>query len=167
MRQFGLSAQIGLMVDGRFLPSYNTWEQMAGYFDGDGNVRAEVRTFVLRVGIRFSDTWKEQLEAVCTFLTNEGIKTGAVGIGGGTKGPAYRLDIGEEASVLQAIRRLLPLCVKKRADLQIALDYLEDKITANKAMARFEAESIAGRRRGMIRNGTYLSPRKSGFAPTS
>jgi hypothetical protein len=132
---------------------YTTWEQVSGYFDGDGNVRVDVRKFVLRLGVRFSDTWRLQLEAVQGFLVRRGIKTSAIGKDedrGGNRRPAYRLDINEMRSTIELMKQLVGLCVKKQEDLQIALDYLEDKITGDQAIGRLDEQVRIGRRRGHL-----------------
>jgi hypothetical protein len=123
----------------------------------------EVRVFVLRIGVRFVDTWKPQLQAIRAFLVGKGISLGAVGRGGGSKRPAHRLDVGEQASVLKAIRSMIPFCVKKREDLQIALDYLEERITGDEAIARFRGQYSIGRRRGEVRLGAIPFTRQRGL----
>src|SRR5271157_765829 len=101
-------------------PVYNSWEQVSGYFDGDGNVRVEIGTYVLRVGIRFADTWRPQLVSVRDFLLKQGITSVGVGTDKarlGNRRTAYRLDIGEANSVLALIRGMIGYCIKKKEDL--------------------------------------------------
>ena len=61
----------------------------------------------------------------------------------------YRLDVGEVESVMKVMRALLPLCVKKHKDLQIAIDYFEDKISGDEAILLLEQQRLIGRRRGV------------------
>jgi len=49
------------------------------------------------------------------------------------------------------MRGMFAFCVKKREDLRIALDYLEDRITANEAVEQFNEQVKIGRRRGVPR----------------
>jgi len=62
----------------------------------------------------------------------------------------YRLDVGEIQSTIKVIRSLLPFCVKKHADLQIALDYFDDRITGNKAIMLLDNLRAIGSRRGAV-----------------
>jgi len=130
---------------------YTSWEQVAGYFDGDGNVRVEAGIYVLRIGIRFADTWRPQLVAVRNFLLKQGIKSAGIGTDSarlGNRRTAYRLDVGEADSVLGLVREMIGYCVKKQEDLRIGLDYLEDRITADEAVRQFNEQVRIGRRRG-------------------
>jgi hypothetical protein len=54
---------------------YETWQQLGGYFDGDGNVGLEVVKYVLRFKLRFSDTWRPQIAAIKSFLNIHDIAT--------------------------------------------------------------------------------------------
>ena len=47
--------QTSQAIDGE-CPPYSAWEQVAGYFDGDGNVGLELVERVLRLKLRFVDT---------------------------------------------------------------------------------------------------------------
>ena len=143
---------------------YESWEQVAGYFDGDGNVRIDVGAFVLRLGVRFADTWKPQLDAIHTFLAKQGITLGSVGPEK-RKGqrPMYRLDVGEIESTIRVMRFLLPLCVKKHEDLRIALDYFEDKITGNEAIRLLDNLWAIGRRRGTNHDANLPYTRSEGL----
>jgi len=58
---------------------------------------------------------------------------------------------------------MLPFCVKKAEDLQITIDYLEDRITADEAVRRFNAEIRVGRRKGHIRRSDLPLTRSEGI----
>ena len=133
---------------------YRRWEQIGGYFDGDGNVGLEVVKRVLRFKIRFVDTWRPQIEAVSAFLHAQGIKCGSIGKGDkrGLWQAAYRLDVVEISSVIRAARAMLRFTVKKHLELQVVIDYLEDRITGNDAIKIINQEVKNGRRRGKIRD---------------
>jgi hypothetical protein len=147
-------------------PTYSSWEQVAGYFDGDGNVRMEVGKFVLRIGVRFADTWRPQLESIRSFLVAEGLVMGKVSRdhdGVGNRQAPFRLDVGENTSVVKLMEKLVGLCVKKRKDLEIALDYLHDRITGDEAVKRFNEQFLSGRRRGKIHASNMPYPRSHGL----
>lgn len=132
--------------------NYDSWEQLGGYFDGDGNVGVEVVKYVLRFKLRFSDTWRPQIEAVLAFFTGNEIATTSVSHEEHEgKKDAFRLDVGAIESVLKAAKAMLPYCAKKAEDLRIAIDYLEGRITGNQAIERFNHEVRIGRRSGYIR----------------
>jgi len=142
----------GILEIGEAQERYTSWEQAAGYFDGDGNVGLQVVKYVLRFKLRFSDTWRPQIETVKEFLSSEGITTTALWHEPHpTKKEAYRIDIGARESVLKTAKAMLPFCVKKAEDLRIMVDYLEDRITGNQAIGRYNREVGIGRRSGYIR----------------
>ena len=101
---------------------YSSWRQVAGYFDGDGNVGIEAVKRVLRLRIRFADTYRPQLDSIGAFLIRRRISVSAIGRDNkGVWQAAYRLDVSEAKSVLRAARAMLPYCVKKKQDLLIAI----------------------------------------------
>lgn len=116
-------------------------------------MRLEIREWVLRLGVRFADTWKPQLEAIRSFLVQKGINLPRIGKDenrAGNRRTAYRLDIHETRSVIIVLRAMERHCVKRREDIRIALGYLEDRITAEDAVARFNDQTRIGRRRGIV-----------------
>ena len=110
--------------------------------------------FGLRLGVRFADTWRPQLEAIRAFLVRQGLRMGSVGADknrAGNRRTAYRLDIHETRSVLELLGAIELFCVKKRADIRIALDYLEDRATAYETVDSYNEQVRIGRRRGIVR----------------
>jgi len=146
-------------------PPYHSWRQVAGYFDGDGNVGLEVVKRALRFKLRYVDTWKPQIVSIAIFLERHDLRFSKIGRDEKTGNwqPAYRLDITEVKSVLTAARAMLRYTVKKRAELQIVIDYLEGRITGNTAIASFNAEVRSGRRRGKIRAEAVPYTRQDGL----
>jgi len=143
---------------------YSSWKQVAGYFDGDGNVGIEVVKRILRIRLRFVDTWKPQVVSIWEFLRRCHVNTGRVGRDDkGAWQPAYRLDVTEVKSVLRAAKAMLPFVVKKREDLRIAIDYLEGRIKGNEAIIKFNNEIRAGRRRGKFRHANLPFTRQEGL----
>ena len=140
------------MTTPRGTTGYSSWRQVAGYFDGDGNVGIEAVKRVLRLRIRFADTYRPQLDSIGAFLIRHRISVSAIGRDNkGVWQAAYRLDISEAKSVLRAARAMLPYCVKKKQDLLTAIRYLEGEITGNEAIRVFNDEVRSGRRRGKLR----------------
>ena len=143
---------------------YTSWEQVAGYFDGDGNVGVEVVKYVLKFKLRFSDTWKAQILAIKSFLNRKGISTS--GLWQETRSgrlDANRIEVSSIAGVLSAAKAMLPFCVKKAEDLQIPIDYLEGRLNGNQAIERFNEEVRIGRRSGFIREPTVPYTRMEGL----
>ena len=131
---------------------YQSWQQTAGYFDGDGNVGIEVVKYVLRIKLRFCDMWKDQIVTVCNFLSGKQVRTRQVSKERhDAKKDAYRIDVGAVDSMLLAAKAMLPLCSKEAEDLRIVIDYLEGRITGNGAIERFNREVLVGRRSGYLR----------------
>ena len=143
--------------------TYTSWRQVSGYFDGDGNVGLEVVKRVLRIRLRFVDTWKPQVESIKLFMERSRIHTSRVGRDQkDVWQAAYRLDIAEVRSVLRAAKSMLPFSVKKSEDLRIAIEYLEGRITGNQAIEAFNAEVRSGRRRGKVRDAVLPLTREEG-----
>lgn len=135
-------------------PGYSSWEQVAGYFDGDGNVGLEVVKRVIRFKLRFVDTWRPQVSSIASFLKECGIRSSKIGKDvkkSGNWHPGYRLDITEVRSVIEAAKAMLPHTVKKREELRAVLDYLDGRSTGNDVIKVFNEETKSGRRRGKVR----------------
>ena len=49
---------------------HETWQRLAGFFEGNGNVGLEVTRHVLRFKLRFSYTCKPQVQTVHDLLTS-------------------------------------------------------------------------------------------------
>lgn len=143
---------------------YISWKQVSGYFDGDGNVGVEVVRYILKFKLRFSDTWRRQIESVRTFLNREGISTSAVwherrdG-----RLEAFRVEVSAVSGVLRASKAMLPFCVKKAEDLRILVEYLEGRLSGNEAIERFNEEVRVGRRSGFVRELTLPYTRADGL----
>ena len=145
--------------------TYKSWNQLSGYFDGDGNVGLEVVKRVIRFKIRFVDTWKPQVEAIASFLAHQGVSCGSIGRGEkrGAWQAAYRLDTDGIESVMKTAKSMLPFTVKKRIELQTVIAYLEGRITGNQALEVFNWAVVVGRRRGKIRFEDVLFTRGEGL----
>jgi hypothetical protein len=143
---------------------YESWQQIGGYFDGDGNVGVEVVKFTLRFRLRFSDTWRPQIKTIKDFLNERGLSTSELWRESNQGHlDAYRIEIVEIRSVLTAGIAMLQYCVKKAEDLRIMIDYLEGRITGNQAIERLNDEVRKGRRSGFIRELTLPYTRSEGL----
>jgi len=69
----------------------------------------------------------------------------------GNRQAAYGVDTTEVRSVLKAAKAMLAYTVKKQRGLETVIDYLEEKITGNEAIAVISDVVRTGRRRGKIR----------------
>jgi hypothetical protein len=115
-------------------------------------VGLEVVKYVLRFRLRFSDTWRPQIETIKSFMEIRGIfATGVQREVKAGRRDAFRFDINAVEGVLRAAKAMLPYCVKKAEDLRILIDYLEGRISGNQAVERYNQEVRTGRRSGFIR----------------
>jgi len=143
---------------------YTSWDQVTGYFDGDGSVGVEIVKFVLRLRIRYVDTWKQQAESIHSFLIRNGVKAASLTRDHKRSGAtAYRVEVRVADEILKVAKEMLPRCVKKAEDLQITIDYLENRITGDEAVARFNAEILIGRRKGHVRKSAIPHTRSRGL----
>lgn len=130
---------------------YASWAAVAGYFDGDGSVGFDLREYILHWVISFSDNWLPQIEQVRNFLIRHGIKVGKprrVGVG------AWGCEVAEISSMRKMAAEMLASggIFKKRRELELLLDYYEDKITGTVVIEAFNSEVKLGNRLGKIKN---------------
>jgi hypothetical protein len=143
---------------------YTTWQQLSGYFDGDGNVGLEVVRYVLRFRLRFSDTWRPQIETVKSFLNERNIATtGVQHEKNEGRLDSYRIDVNSIEGALRAAKAMLPYCLKKNEDLRIMIDYMEGRLTGNQAIEKFNEEVRIGRRSGFMRDLSLPQTREEGL----
>jgi hypothetical protein len=130
---------------------YDSWRQVAGYFDGDGTVGFDIQMFTLGIYLELSENWRPQLQEVETFLVGEGIRTY---IPNKTlAGKAHVLKILRTPSVIGAARNMLPFAFQKELELKTLIDYYNDLMTGNQVIEIFNSEVISGKRVGKIREG--------------
>ena len=129
------------------MPIYKSWEQVAGYFDGDGTISfydTSNQPYKLGLSLIFVDQSKDQINNIREFLNGRGVRTGNVLRA--SKGTAYMIAVSRFAAVRETLRQMLPHLYKKANEAEAALDYYEGKITGNALMAIFQNEVEAGRR---------------------
>ena len=117
--------------------TYSTWEQLAGYFDGDGSVSVFIWKFVIAFYLDFADQYGEQLKQIVAFLRSQGISTGAARKM--SNSAAYSLRIADQDSVMIVAEGISRFCHKKRAELETLLEYRKlDLITGSEVQSRFK-----------------------------
>ena len=145
--------------------SYGSWQQVAGYFDGDGNAGLEVVKYVLRFRLRLGDTRRAQTEAVKSFPNEAGIGTAEIQQDRRSgRLDAFRVEVGTFDGAPRASKAMLPFCVKKAEDLRIVVDYLEGTFTGSQAIKRFNEEVRLGRRSGFVRLASLPNTREEGIS---
>ncbi len=129
------------------MPDYRSWEQVAGYFDGDGTISLSDTTnqpYKLSLSLIFVDQSFDQIRNIREFLIRNGVNTGNVLKM--SMGNAYMVAVSQFDSVKETLRQMLPNLCKKANEVKAALDYYEGKITGNELARVFREEVEAGRR---------------------
>ncbi|HEV2121127.1 MAG TPA: LAGLIDADG family homing endonuclease [Candidatus Bathyarchaeia archaeon] len=120
-----------------FVEPYSTWEQVAGYFDGDGSVSIFIGKFTIAFYLDWADQSKDQLVQVTEFLRRQGIHTGDPRKM--SNSAAYSLRIADQDSVVKVAELIAPYCHKKRKELLTLLEYRKhDLISATEVQRRFQ-----------------------------
>jgi len=126
---------------------YETWEQVAGYFDGDGTIATSDLSnlpYKLSLSLWFVDQSRDQIGMVRDFLRKNGIRTS--NILKHYKQSANVVAVSEYRSVVLMLRKMIPFLYKKANEARAALDYYEGRITGNELMIVLQQEVEAGRR---------------------
>ena len=128
---------------------YTSWAQTGGYFDGDGSVYLRIDSeFLLKFALVWVDNSRDQLLQLRRFLISNGVAAGNV-LQHSTN--VCRLQIGSPAAALLAAKQLVPYCFKKRQELQILVDYYENRITGSEGVSRINAMVRLNVRLGRVR----------------
>jgi hypothetical protein len=126
---------------------YDSWRQVAGYSDGDGNFSItdlSNQPFKLGLQVIFTDQSSEQISMLRAFFVKGGITPSNVLKT--SKGTASMIAIGTFEGVLAASKAMLPFLFKKEKEAQAVKDYYEGRITCNALVSIFKQEVEAGRR---------------------
>ncbi len=129
------------------MQGYETWQQVAGYFDGDGNISisdTSNQPYKLGLSLIFTDQSAEQVLMLKSFLESHGVRTS--NLLKTSKGTAHMIAVSRFESVLAALKAMLPHLFKKSNEIKGALDYYEGRIQGNDLVALFSDEVKAGRR---------------------
>lgn len=122
-----------------------------------------IGNYVVTARLEFSDNWRYQLLAVKRFLEGEGIRCARMypRIWRG-KRSSWHLKICNVAGVLKMAKNMLPYCVKKRAELQAIVGYLEDRITGDELVRLVNHEISIGNKLGKPRSCNIPMTRSEG-----
>ncbi|HEV2226857.1 MAG TPA: hypothetical protein VGR56_08680 [Nitrososphaerales archaeon] len=134
------------------MPEYQSWQQVAGYFDGDGAiVTSDIsnQPFKLGLSLIFTDLSLDQITNIKNFLNGEGVRTS--NILKTSAGTAYIVVVSEFNSLRKSLTCMLPFLCKKAIEAQAALDYYGGRLTGNEFMAILRQEVEAGRRERHVR----------------
>lgn len=129
------------------MKAYRSWKQVAGYFDGDGNISISDlsdQPFKLRLSLIFTDASFEQISMVRTFHLNRGIRTSNVLRT--SKGTAWMIAISTYDGVLASLKMMVPHLFKKANEAQAVIDYYEGRTRGDDLVRIFQEEVEAGRR---------------------
>ena len=130
---------------------YDSWRQIAGYFDGDGclSIRkvATGTPFTVGLTLDFIDQSRKQILMIESFMRRRGVAVGRPSFRGG----AWTVSIGAIRAVKSALQRMLPYLCKKSVEARAALDYLEGRISGNEFQLLLLQEVKQGNRERMGR----------------
>jgi hypothetical protein len=131
------------------IPRYTTWCQIAGYFDGDGTVEFSIKGRRVHIRLAFDDNWKPFLEGIRSFLIEKGVVPGKVRQK--EKSMTWHIVVSRIASVILMANEMLPFVVKKRRELQAAIEYLEGRMSGREFVEIMNEEVRQGQRTGKLR----------------
>lgn len=131
-------------------PTYTTWHQVAGYFDGDRGVTANPEMYTISLGLDWADTFRPQLEGVRRFLTMEGMMPQRIYASSKPR-PVWHLRLSNRSDLLRAMPRMAPLLIKKRDQVAAAILYLSNQVTGEQLMQAFNRAIADGTRSGYHR----------------
>lgn len=138
------------LKSGNVGPGYTSWCAVAAFFDGDGGLDVQPRTFTLHWALSFVDNWPPQLLQIRSFLRRHGIEVNLPrrsGHGG------WKIQISSIESIKRTGRLMLrtKCLVKKRDEIEIMIRYFDGKITGTEVGKFFNNEVAIGKRTGKIR----------------
>ena len=126
---------------------YRSWEQVAGYFGGDGSVDFDPGKWVLHPRITFTDNYRPLLEMLKLFLAARGIRTWKTSFLRG----AWRFGVAQADSLVQLGTMMGSQCSKKKIEVKAMVDYLESTITGTEFVQALNESVKSGNRTGKIR----------------
>lgn len=131
-------------------PRYTSWCAVAAFFDGDGGLDVEPRSFTLHWALSFVDNWPPQLLQIKSFLEGQGIQVSTLkhsGHGG------WKIQVAAIDSMKKVARLMLETgcLVKKREEIVIMIQYFDGRITGNAVGEYINHEVRIGKRTGKVR----------------
>lgn len=113
--------------------AYSTWEQVAGYFDGDGSISISVTRFGFAIGLAFADNYEPLLEHMASFLQERGFFS-TLSLQR-TKGKKFwRLRVRRREDTVNILNSMLPYLDKKHEEARAAVDYLTTRWTVQSSL---------------------------------
>jgi hypothetical protein len=132
-------------------PGYTTWQQTAGYSDGDGGILLKPEMYTISLGLDWADTYRPQLEGVRRFLTGEMLRPTKIYSLGKTH-PVWHLRLTIHIDLIKALNAMRPFLIKKKDQATAAIRYLNDEITGEQLVEEFNGAVRRGTRSGYIRH---------------
>lgn len=109
---------------------YRTWEEVSGYFDGDGALKIHIGIYTVNLQVSWVDQDRELLEHLKSFLALNGITSYLAEVW--NEGRKYfDLTVAESGNLIELLRRMFPYVDKKLTQVEAGIDYLENRITAD------------------------------------
>ena len=138
--------------------AYSDWKQVAGYFDGDGNVNVKIMKFTLLFRLDWSDADENQIRQLKQFLVDKGVGCPSILASRPNRGrTSYSLRVATIESVLKVADSMIPFCFKKSYELRLCVAYLRDQTSGSEIILRLNDLVRAGIRSGYIRKARHLS----------
>lgn len=127
--------------------AYSTWEQVAGYFDGDGTVSISITRFGFAIELVLVDNYKPLLEHIASFLLKKGFfSTFFFHKSNGRS--SWRLRVKRKEDVIGVLSSVLLHLDKKREETKAAIEYLTDRIDGVEFARRINNQVKIGERVG-------------------
>lgn len=130
--------------------TYESWDQVTGYFDGDGTTILTLTMFTVVPSLDWADSYRPQLEAVRDFLLRQGLRP-TKSFPCGQPKPVGHLRLYEKGGLLTAALAMLPRLVKKRDQIQAMIDYVQDRTSGQALVEAFNQATRTGTRSGFLR----------------
>ena len=141
------------------VPAYDSWQQVAGYFDGDGTIvisDTSNQPYKPSLSLVLADQSAEQTLMLKDFFRSHGVKTSNVLKT--SKATAHMIAVSRFGSVLAALKAMLPYLFKKSNEARAAIGYYEGRIQGNDLAAVFKDEVKTGRRENRNRKVVIDAP---------
>lgn len=129
---------------------YKSWQQVAGYFDGDGSPKVHVGAYTINITASWSYKDSEILEHVKKFLSSKGI-LGRLGRFQRGAEVYFELTVSEGGNALLAFKKMLPFLDKKRDQVRAVVCYLENRSTGNQLVAVLNDAVMRNKRSSSVR----------------
>lgn len=126
---------------------YDSWGQVAGYFDGDGDIYfsdTSNQPYKLSLSLVFTDQSIEQIQMLKYFFEGRDIRTSNVLRT--SAGTAYMIAISRFDCVLNVLKQMQPFLFKKSNEVRGAIEYYEGRTNGNDLFGLFGQEVEDGRR---------------------